>query len=351
MMEADDNNIIVYTTLFGKGESDIALFKIIINDIAADCSSGKANAGPDKTICAGMGEIAIGNLAIPGSTYYWTSSDGNFVSQISQPRVSPSVSTKYVLSVKDPNNCLSRDTVQVLVNVDPNTIDLRANGSQVFCANQTVQLSASPGDAFVWMRDGMEISGVSSSVFSTSESGTYSVMRLGIDGCEAASSIILNATPVPAQPIITQTGTVLKSSALTGNQWYLDGMSIGSANNQLYAPLRPGNYTVSVSENGCESKMSAVYSLISTGVNDVELDKQFVLWPNPVKGKLRIFNTGTNGQFNYLLMNISGRQTLSSGKFGTSLEIDMARFNAGMYVLKILNTKNGNQIHKLIMKE
>src|SRR5204862_4648772 len=49
----------------------------------------------------------------------------------------------------------------------------------------------------------------------------------------------------------------LTSSGATGNQWYLNGNPIGGATNQNYVATASGNYTVTVSSNGCTSAPSS----------------------------------------------------------------------------------------------
>jgi len=58
-------------------------------------------------------------------------------------------------------------------------------------------------------------------------------------------------------------GTVvtLTSSSETGNQWYLNGNPIGGATAQQYHPTVTGDYTATVTANGCTSAPSASTSL------------------------------------------------------------------------------------------
>ena len=48
----------------------------------------------------------------------------------------------------------------------------------------------------------------------------------------------------------------LTSSSATGNQWYLNGNPIGGATAQLYNAATAGDYTVTVTTNGCSSAPS-----------------------------------------------------------------------------------------------
>ena len=48
----------------------------------------------------------------------------------------------------------------------------------------------------------------------------------------------------------------LASSAGSGNQWFLDGLPLTNETQQFLEVNTPGNYTVQVTINGCESEMS-----------------------------------------------------------------------------------------------
>ena len=54
-----------------------------------------------------------------------------------------------------------------------------------------------------------------------------------------------------AAPIITQNGTILTSDAATGNQWFLNGISIPGANATTYNATQIGTYTVQKTVGTC----------------------------------------------------------------------------------------------------
>jgi hypothetical protein len=49
----------------------------------------------------------------------------------------------------------------------------------------------------------------------------------------------------------------LTSSSVSGNQWYKDNVLLSGETNQNYIASTGGNYTVTVTENGCTSAPSA----------------------------------------------------------------------------------------------
>jgi hypothetical protein len=113
-----------------------------------------------------------------------------------------------------------------------------------------------------------------SKLFTGVAPGTYTVTTLNAGGCVSAgtAATVNAALAIPAQPIISSSSASasicegiivnLTSSALTGNQWYKDGVLIAGAINQTYAPNESGNYTViATNASGCASIESAAETI------------------------------------------------------------------------------------------
>lgn len=99
-----------------------------------------------------------------------------------------------------------------------------------------------------------------SAVFNTP--GTYVVTLTATNTLGTVSTshtVVVSANP--ANPTITQTGTILQTASATTYQWYLNGNPIGGATSQTYnATTVAGDYTVEITNaSGC-SALSAVYS-------------------------------------------------------------------------------------------
>jgi hypothetical protein len=78
-----------------------------------------ANAGMDTTICNGTA-TTIGSPAVSGNSYSWVSIPSGFTSNNSNPTVSPSIFTRYFLTVTNlTSQCIAKDTVIVSVDNCP----------------------------------------------------------------------------------------------------------------------------------------------------------------------------------------------------------------------------------------
>src|SRR5205807_5414074 len=119
--------------------------------------------------------------------------------------------------------------------------------------------------------NGNTTDGATNPSFSATASGNYTV-TVTTTGCtsaaSAATSVTVNA--IPAMPTIAAGGpttfctggsVMLTSSGASGNQWLLNGNPIGGATNQTFSATASGNYTVTVTANGCTSAVSAATSV------------------------------------------------------------------------------------------
>jgi hypothetical protein len=89
-------SISIYEEVGGQGGS----LSIEITQDQEPCQ--QADAGPDKTICAG-GSTTIGNTALTGYTYSWSPITGLNNPNIAQPTASPSQTTTYTLTISTLN--------------------------------------------------------------------------------------------------------------------------------------------------------------------------------------------------------------------------------------------------------
>lgn len=114
------------------------------------------DAGNDKSIC-GTSNVTIGFIPPAGSTdnYLWSPSVGLSSDTIPNPVANPVEDTEYILTVSNPQGCISYDTVQVTITEPPTVSDITYAFSPG-CSNVLVALnnSATGGTEFYWGIDG-----------------------------------------------------------------------------------------------------------------------------------------------------------------------------------------------------
>jgi PKD repeat protein len=90
--------------------------------------------GLPQNICAGQ-TVSIGGANNISHTYAWTSNPAGYTSNLSNPSISPTVSTRYVLTETNNFGCVKRDSV--FISVLPAISNNVVASSQVICIGQT----------------------------------------------------------------------------------------------------------------------------------------------------------------------------------------------------------------------
>ncbi len=222
----------------------------------------EANAGPDQTICQGESVVL---LASGGTTYLW--SNGETTASI---EVSPTVTTTYTVTAFDDLGNSDDDTVTVTVNELPIA---EAGNDQTICEGDTVTLSASGGDEYLWS------TGETTASISVTPSSdvTYSV-EVTSNGCSSTDDVSVFVNPLP-NITVSNDVTIMDGETTTltvsGSDNYL--WSTGETTESIdVTPSLTTTYTVtSTSVNGCTSNgevtVSVVPELIADAGEDVEI--------------------------------------------------------------------------------
>jgi hypothetical protein len=237
----------------------------------------------------------INDEQVPGATsvVFVTKSGGNFS-----------------VSETDGNGCSAKSST-ITISSKFLSAPLISASTTSFCSGDSIQLTANNinGYTYQWYLNEQQVPGATAKVFATKNGGNFSVSATDNNGCSAKSpTITITQYPSPLKPTITQMGNDLKSSAQNGNQWYKGGIAISGATFQTFSPNLIGNYSVQVSQNGCISSMSDVYSLIITGVDVIDNTYFIKLNPNPVQSEMILeYKLSEIFQLNIDLLDLSGR--------------------------------------------
>ena len=243
--------------------------------------------------------IAITNLPTPvrpslqiagpltfceGSTVIFTSSLGNINNQwfkntaaitgaIGDSYTANATGAYYLRVTNSSSGCHNySDTAIVTVTAIPPTPTISAGGPTTFCTGSSVVLTSSAASNNQWKLNGTNIPGATSSTYTATASGNYTVI-VSSNGCASNTSAITTITVnlVPATPTITAGGAVtfcnggsvtFTSNSATGNQWYNGTTAIAGATNATYVASTAGTYSVRVTQNGCTSTGSNTFTVV-----------------------------------------------------------------------------------------
>ncbi len=246
--------IITFTTNDG-GYSDTSVITVFPEAF-------EANAGLDQTICQGESVVLS---ASGGITYLW--SNGETTASI---EVSPTVTTTYTVTAFDDSGNSDDDTVTVTVNELPIA---EAGDDQTICEGDTVTLTASGGNEYLWSTGETT---ASISVAPTSDT-LYSV-EVTTNGCSSTDDVNVFVNPFP-NITVSNDVTIMDGETTTltvsGSDNYL--WSTGETTESIeVTPSVTTTYTVtSTSVNGCTSNgevtVTVVPELIANAGEDVEI--------------------------------------------------------------------------------
>ncbi|MBI1266480.1 MAG: T9SS type A sorting domain-containing protein [Cryomorphaceae bacterium] len=289
------------------GCSADATITIIVNESAAvpniTASSVEVCAGESVTLIAfGPTSITWDNGVVNGAAF------------------NPTETTTYTVIGDEGNDCTSSNSIEVVVNTVPNTPQILST-SQEICSGTGVTLFAIGNINLTWDN------GIENNVeFFPTQTATYTVTGNDGSSCSSTASIEIIVNQSPAIPTITLFNGGFVSSAINGNQWYLDGEPIQGATGQTYTYTGPGDYTVIVTANGCSS--TSAIEVIAVGIE--ELLNTIEVYPNPAETVLNIKGQMLGAQFN--LFDTRGQMVRSSILTANSTSVDIADLANGVYM-------------------
>jgi len=107
-----------------------------------------ANAGKNRSVCFGVMDT-IGSSSVPNDAYFWTSNPTSVIGSVSNPVVSPAVTTTYYLYETNSYACVGKDSVTLTVNPLPTA---NAGKDTLVCFGDSVFLGTKPdtGYSYSW---------------------------------------------------------------------------------------------------------------------------------------------------------------------------------------------------------
>ncbi|MCB9165276.1 MAG: T9SS type A sorting domain-containing protein [Flavobacteriales bacterium] len=223
-------------------------------------------AGP-TTFCTG-GSVVLNANTGTGLSYVWRR-DNAVISGATSSSYTATLAGSYTVTVTY-SGCSTSSSAVVISLTSAPTATLTAAGSTTFCTGGSVLLNANTGTGYTygWKRNGTTISGATSSSYTATLAGSYTV-TVSIGSCATTSSALTVNVSGGTVPTATAQGAtsfcnggsvVLSTNTASGNsyQWRLNGNSINGATNSSYTATQTGSYTVTVTNGVCTATSNAI---------------------------------------------------------------------------------------------
>ncbi len=284
------------------------------------------NLGSDTLVCPGQLVLNAGNT---GSTYLWNNGS-------TQQNITVNNAALYVVSVNK-NGCIKTDSIIVDFKPIPNAF---AGNDTSICQGKSIALSATGGVSYQWNNNVLQ-----NQVFIPVFSQNYTVTVTSSNGCTAKDSIYVQLINIPFKPsidIVYGDSDTLISSAVYGNQWFMNGnLLIGETQQKLIvSPYLSAFYSLVVTDNTCSSDTSD-YVFINVGASKNVEKPKYSVFPNPFKDYFVLdVDLRSVNRIEIQLFDVNGR-TIFEQKINTyqnskqQIRIDATQFQKGFYYLKL----------------
>ncbi|MBL7906894.1 MAG: fibronectin type III domain-containing protein [Bacteroidia bacterium] len=228
-----------------------------INVNAASSVSASIYTNDPTTLC-NQGSVTMHvNIPIPGYSYQWKN-NGNNISGATATSYTTNVSGNYSCNVSA--SCGNTNSNAIIVSIGSFNAQISPSGSQILCTGGSMLLSASSGIGFThqWYKNGNAISGATSSTYSATSGGSYTVFISSPCGSGTSPAAVLTENTVSASVSPAGTSTVCagipftftaNSGAGYSYRWYRNNVLLAGTGQSINA-TSAGQYKVEVSING-----------------------------------------------------------------------------------------------------
>ena len=182
------------------------------------------------------------------------------------------------------------------------------------------------------------------------ESGSYTDVLTGANGCDINVTVNLTINPIPCTDITANGGELTSNISGMTYQW-IDcdngNAPISGANQQTFTATESGNYAVIVTQsNGCIST-SDCQNVLITGINE-NPDINFTVAPNPSNGLFWLETTEPSESIQIEVLNALNQKVWSGSASEQQTSIDLRHEANGVYHVQIIN--GGNTLSERVVK-
>jgi hypothetical protein len=258
---------------------------VITVSVNSSATATLTASGP-TSFCTG-GSVVLSTLTGAGNAYLWKR-NGTTISGATASTYSATQAGSYTATVTSTGCTATSSAVSVTV-VTPPTASLSAGGITAFCSGSSLVLNANTGSGYTysWSRNGAVISGASSSSYTATIAGSYSV-TVSSGSCSATSpavTITTYALPTAScsSNATNSTVSVVPSGGLAP---YSVNWNTSPAQTSTSASVSAsGSYTATVTDaRGCTTSCTTSITLSSGSTCSGTRTESQIVWGAPASG-------------------------------------------------------------------
>lgn len=287
------------------------------------------------------GDTLILSSTTDGSSVWSYNQETTAASQLQINAVAMNNAGSYNLQVQK-NACLVNVTNTVVVNPAP---DLFVSYASPSCIGSIVNFMASGASTYEWSGPGGFSSNLANPIFTASNNnaGTYTVIGIDSNACQAQQTFELELLPEPNFSISSNSPLCLGESALLAAFGGIGYTWTGPNNftSDLQAPAffisnqqQEGLYTCEIIDaNGCTQVLELQVDIDECLSIYQPSNHRIQIFPNPANEYLEIRNISPNASI--LLTDLSGRIVLMQNSGSVNATINLSELTTGYYLLQV----------------
>jgi PKD repeat protein len=287
--------------------------------------------GP-TSFCTG-GSVDL--TATSANAYAWTNNPGT------TQTITVSTSGSYAVTISDANGCQATSApININVSNAP-TPTIQASGATAICSGDTVILTSSAADSYLWSN------GLTTQSIQVTTADTYNVTTTNANACDGVGQssdivVTVGVTPTATVSSVTVNGIIVTftngSTNATSYSWDFGDFTNSSATSPTHAYAISDTYTVTMTAiNGNCSDDTTFTVSITVGLDELSAFGAMSLFPNPTADQATLsFELQSAQAVEAVLMNVNGQivQTIANEEMtqGThDLQISTVDLEAGVY--------------------
>jgi Zn-dependent metalloprotease/uncharacterized protein YjdB len=227
---------------------------------------------PAAIFCTGSSVTLTGNSG-SGYTYQWQLGGSN-IAGATTINYNASSAGNYNIIVSNAAGCSTTSAATVVSAVAPPPAVITPLSSTTFCSGSSVIMNASSGAGYTyqWLLGGSPIAGATTSSYTATLGGNYTVVVTNSSGCSttsAATVVTINTSPTPLSGTTSVCAglTTSLSDGVPGGAWTSSNAAIATVSSGTVTGVTPGTAAISYTlSSGCATSVVITVRPFPTGV-------------------------------------------------------------------------------------